>query len=88
MSLAAVEHPVAHMEPTNPVHILDPSELYRPEIKKIEDFREYSDEKNDPIQMRVRETYLKMHTFQTVDFVKNKMNAVLARAHGAPRSTP
>ncbi|GIY61903.1 inositol oxygenase [Caerostris extrusa] len=73
MSLAAVEHPVAHMELTNPVHILDPSELYRPEIKKIEDFREYSDEKNDPIQMRVRETYLKMHTFQTVDFVKNKM---------------
>ncbi|GFS41687.1 hypothetical protein NPIL_1311, partial [Nephila pilipes] len=44
MALTAVDHPVNHIEP-EPILILDPSELYRPEIKKMEDFREYSDVK-------------------------------------------
>ncbi|GFQ69386.1 inositol oxygenase [Trichonephila clavata] len=72
MALTAVNHPINHVDPES-ILILDPSELYRPEIKKMEDFREYSDEKDDPIQQRVRETYRKMHTHQTVDFVKNKV---------------
>ncbi|GFY02283.1 inositol oxygenase [Trichonephila clavipes] len=72
MALTAVNHPINHADPES-ILILDPSELYRPEIKKMEDFREYSDEKDDPIQQRVRETYRKMHTHQTVDFVKNKI---------------
>ena len=56
--------------------IIDPSELYRPEVKAKKAkglFREYSIDKTDHIQTRVRDTYLKMHTFQTVDYVKQKV---------------
>ncbi|XP_067132480.1 inositol oxygenase-like [Centruroides vittatus] len=53
--------------------ILDPSELYRPEHKKTEKFRVFSNNKNDPIQRRVRETYRKMHNNQTVDFVRDRL---------------
>ncbi|KAG8182524.1 hypothetical protein JTE90_002062 [Oedothorax gibbosus] len=68
----AVQESVRAECPTS-ILMLDPSELYRPEIsKKVEEFREYSSEKDDPIQKRVRETYRKMHTYQTVDFVNSK----------------
>lgn len=52
---------------------LDPSELYRPEHKKKEDFRIHTMDMDDPIQRRVNEVYKKMHTFQTVDFVRERM---------------
>jgi inositol oxygenase len=53
--------------------ILDPSELYRPEGKKEFEFRLYTEDQDDPIQKRVRETYKKMHTNQTLDFVNERM---------------
>lgn len=56
------------------VPILDPSELYRPESKEMEDFRIYNSNSDDPLQMRVAKTYKDMHTFQTVDFVKGRMD--------------
>ena len=62
-----------------PVCIIDPSELYRPEVKAKKAkglFREYSIDKTDHIQTRVRDTYLKMHTYQTVDYVKQKVRAI------------
>lgn len=55
------------------IPILDPSELYRPEHKNIEDFRSYTTNKDDPLQARVAKTYKDMHTFQTVEFVQNRM---------------
>lgn len=54
--------------------MLDPSEHYRPDTKKKEEFRQYTDNHDDRIQRRVQETYLKMHTFQTYEFVKHKMD--------------
>ncbi|XP_054714914.1 inositol oxygenase-like [Uloborus diversus] len=69
MSTAEVATPVNFMEP---IPMLDPSELYRPD-KNVEDFRLYSDDLCDPIQLRVRETYRLMHLNQTVDFVQEKM---------------
>ncbi|XP_023232082.1 inositol oxygenase-like isoform X2 [Centruroides sculpturatus] len=53
----------------NSVLMLDPSEHYRPEHKKMEEFRQYTTDKDDHIQRRVRETYRKMHNNQTVQFV-------------------
>jgi len=55
----------------------DPSRLYRPEAvfsckKELHAFRDYNCDDEDPIKKRVRLTYQKMHTFQTVDFVKTK----------------
>uniref|UniRef100_T1IXE1 Kinesin-like protein n=1 Tax=Strigamia maritima TaxID=126957 RepID=T1IXE1_STRMM len=53
----------------------DPSEYFRPEpifIKSKEKFRDYTEDENCPIKQRVRNTYLKMHTNQTVEFVKKK----------------
>lgn len=70
MSTAAVERPVSFEEG---VLILDPSELYRPEKKNVKDFRLYSDDSDDPIQQRVRETYKNMHTYQTMEFVLDRM---------------
>jgi inositol oxygenase len=35
-------------------------------------FRDYSVDPEDPIKERVRVTYQKMHTYQTVDFVRGK----------------
>ncbi|KAL1500975.1 hypothetical protein ABEB36_006385 [Hypothenemus hampei] len=61
---------------SNPVHIIDPSELLRPEPafakKNVKLFRDYNFNSDDPIQERVRQTYLEMHTNQTVSFVKGK----------------
>ncbi|KAF7284045.1 inositol oxygenase-like [Rhynchophorus ferrugineus] len=60
-----------------PVHIIDPSELLRPEAKfaqkELTAFRNYAIDQEDPIQERVRKTYLDMHTYQTVDFVSSKI---------------
>lgn len=53
--------------------LLDPSELYRPGSKEIGNFRTYDINKEDPIQKRVAQTYKKMHTFQTVDFVRGRI---------------
>ncbi|CAG9767756.1 unnamed protein product [Ceutorhynchus assimilis] len=64
------------LQELKPVHIIDPSELLRPEpkfaTKDINAFRDYTINDEDPIQERVRKTYLEMHTNQTVDFVKAK----------------
>nr|CAD7568810.1 unnamed protein product [Timema californicum] len=53
--------------------VIDPSELLRPEpsfaTKPVGQFRDYTIDPNDPIKERVRITYERMHTNQTVDFV-------------------
>lgn len=58
----------------NQVHLLDPSELLRPEPtfadKNPSKFRDYSVDTEDPLKERVRRTYRQMHLNQTVDFVK------------------
>jgi inositol oxygenase len=55
---------------------MDPSLLLRPEptfaTKPVGMFRDYSVDPEDPIKERVRVTYHKMHTYQTVDFVRGK----------------
>ncbi|KAG7206981.1 hypothetical protein KM043_000872 [Ampulex compressa] len=57
--------------------ILDPSEKLRPEAiyagKLENEFRNYSENDADPIKERVRNTYQKMHTNQTVEFVHSRM---------------
>ena len=56
--------------------MMDPSLLLRPEptfaAKPVGMFRDYSIDPGDPIKERVRVTYHKMHTYQTVDFVRGK----------------
>ena len=61
--------------PANRVLLLDVSELYRPESKKVEEFRVYNADivAENHIMARVYETYLQMHTHQTVDFVKGRV---------------
>lgn len=66
------------------VDMIDPSELLRPERKRVGEeeemadgkrrsqFRDYSVDEKDPLKERVRETYRLMHRHQTVDFVKEK----------------
>ncbi|XP_043253538.1 inositol oxygenase isoform X1 [Colletes gigas] len=58
--------------------ILDPSDKYRPETvysgKMVSEFRDYSTDPLDPVKERVRQTYQKMHTYQTVEFVKSRMD--------------
>lgn len=61
--------------------MIDPSDIYRPDhiafaAKDVKDFRDFSVDENDPIKKKIQETYKKMHTYQTVDFVKG-MNNVL-----------
>lgn len=57
--------------------ILDPSDKYRPEPvyagKLKREFRDYSEDRNDPVKERVRKTYQKMHSNQTVEFVRSRM---------------
>lgn len=65
--------------------LLDPSVLLRPE-DDLEDetkirYRDYTVNEDDPIKERVRKTYHKMHTFQTVDFVKQKRKQWLKFNH-------
>ncbi|XP_054281063.1 inositol oxygenase-like [Macrosteles quadrilineatus] len=58
--------------------VIDPSELMRPEIgfadKELKAFRDYTIDKDDPLKERVRLTYLQMHTYQTVEFVRDRMD--------------
>ncbi|XP_066999672.1 inositol oxygenase [Anabrus simplex] len=67
------------------MRLLDPSELYRPEAiyagKPLNQFRDYDIDDEDPVRRRVRETYYKMHTFQTVDFVRGRMDHWLTFNH-------
>jgi len=58
--------------PKERVVILDVSELYRPEHRDASQFRIYDKNQIDsnPIMKRVYNTYMDMHTNQTVDFVK------------------
>ncbi|EDX10199.1 inositol oxygenase [Drosophila simulans] len=60
----------------NHVHLLDPSELMRPEPtfadKNPSKFRDYSVDTTHPLKERVRQTYRQMHLNQTVDFVKGR----------------
>ncbi|XP_060533144.1 inositol oxygenase [Cylas formicarius] len=67
---------VVKVNEDQPIGLIDPSELHRPEPKFAakENYRDYSVDLSDPIQERVRQTYLKMHTHQTVDYVKGKIN--------------
>lgn len=59
------------------MYLIDPSELLRPEpkfaSKDVGAYRDYTVDPDDPIQERVRQTYLDMHTNQTVDFVKGNI---------------
>ncbi|KAA0200981.1 hypothetical protein HAZT_HAZT001585 [Hyalella azteca] len=59
-----------------PITLQDPSEIFRPE-KVIKEcgwqFRKYSSDSEDARQKTVYETYLQMHTHQTVDFVNSKI---------------
>lgn len=57
------------------ISLLDPSEIYRPDIatyaeKDLDQFRDYSVVKDDPLKERVRQTYAEMHRNQTVAFVQ------------------
>lgn len=58
--------------------LLDPSDKLRPEPifagKLKSEFRNYDEDADDPIKERVRKTYLHMHTYQTVDFVRSRMS--------------
>ncbi|XP_033627598.1 inositol oxygenase-like [Asterias rubens] len=73
------------MENQNKVTILDPSEIYRPEINRGIDntmpspkeinFRKFNEEKgseDNPQIQRVKNTYKLMHTHQTVEYVQSK----------------
>lgn len=58
--------------------MLDPSELFRPEDmhthgKALEAFRKYSEDEEDYIQRRVKQTYYTMHKNQTVEFVRSRI---------------
>lgn len=57
--------------------MIDPSELLRPEpkfaSKPIGHYRDYSINTNDPLKERVRKTYTAMHTYQSVQFVQDKI---------------
>lgn len=57
-------------------HVIDPSELLRPEPdfteKGVSKFRDYTIDESDPLKEMVRKTYRLMHLNQTVDFVKRK----------------
>ncbi|XP_076640784.1 myo-inositol oxygenase [Halictus rubicundus] len=64
-------------QPQRQAMILDPSDKYRPEpahAGKFEsEFRNYSVDGADPVMERVRNTYHKMHSSQTVEFVQSRM---------------
>jgi len=71
-----------------PISILDPSELYRPDVKEgvlpqkaADQFRIYNGDQNDPIQKRVLNTYLNMHTYQNYQFVQDRLNVWTAFNH-------
>ncbi|XP_022669320.1 inositol oxygenase-like isoform X2 [Varroa jacobsoni] len=59
------------MEQPQLLYHIDPSLQYRPDVNPNQ-YRKYTINTEDPVQKRVFETYLKMHTYQTVDFVMKK----------------
>lgn len=63
------------MSPLKRTVILDLSEIYRPEAKNVDNFRDfdYNQIESNPLLKRVFNTYLEMHTKQTVEFVTNKV---------------
>jgi len=68
------------------VSILDPSDIYRPDIstfadKDEKDFRDFTVTENDPLKERVFQTYKAMHTSQTVEFVKGRHDVWLKFNH-------
>ena len=56
--------------------ILDPSDKFRPE-KDEEQFRDFT--ANGEYFDRVQDTYLKMHTNQTTNYVHNRVSTVIYR---------
>lgn len=59
-----------------PVLMLDPSEIFRPDLIKEEtnwEFRKYTQDSMDERQQMVFNTYNLMHTNQTVEFVNEKI---------------
>jgi inositol oxygenase len=71
------------MSPLKRTVILDLSEIYRPEAKNVDNFRDfdYNQIENNPLLKRVFNTYLEMHTKQTVEFVTNKKRKWLQFNH-------
>ena len=71
-----VSYVLVQQQIQGPIEVMDPSLLLRPEptfaAKPVGMFRDYAEDPEDPIKERVRQTYLKMHTYQTVDFVRGK----------------
>lgn len=53
-------------------HIFDPSDVYRPDVDESK-FRTFDEDCNDPRSLVVKKTYHDMHTYQTVEFVKEKL---------------
>lgn len=75
-----------HHTPTFPqllspsILMLDPSEIFRPELVEIESnwqFRNFSSNSDDPLMQTVNQTYKDMHTNQTVDFVREKVKLLV-----------
>nr|XP_027208846.1 inositol oxygenase-like [Penaeus vannamei] len=66
---------MADSSPTPRILMIDPSLVFRPEeaIKKSGwHFRNFPEDSDDPQLKKVKETYVKMHTYQTLDYVKKK----------------
>ncbi|XP_027204562.2 myo-inositol oxygenase [Dermatophagoides pteronyssinus] len=59
---------------TESIYYLDPSEHFRPEHKTAEEYRIYTTNQDDYIQKRVFETYRLMHTNQTLEFARERLN--------------
>ena len=69
-------HTFQNIKDAAPVQMIDPSLVFRPEKAIAEsgwEFRRFDEESDDPKMQQVKETYLKMHTNQTVDYVKRKV---------------
>lgn len=55
------------------IYMIDPSE-HRPDTngKELKNFRRFYKDESDPVLMRVYYQYIKMHKYQTVDFVRGR----------------
>lgn len=69
MAATHVDHQQNKQAVIPSVPLLDPSD-YRPEYKQRSEFRNYT---NKDITNRVYQTYKKMHTFQTVGYVRQSL---------------
>nr|XP_053637024.1 inositol oxygenase-like isoform X3 [Cherax quadricarinatus] len=59
------------------VKMIDPSLVFRPEevIRKTDhQFRSFQEEPSHPKMQQVKQTYLNMHTHQSVEYVKSKLS--------------